>query len=212
MDKVERWLERAYEAGGNRDTLDRLYDEWARDYDRHIWSTGNPYIAIATGMVGRHIQSFEASILDAGCGTGNMAQVLHQMGYQKLDGLDPSAGMLAAAREKGVYQALHKLALGGEVDLPDESYDAVVASGVLTHGHAPPESLDGIVKLVKPNGVIIFSLSEIAGKEQGFNEKLAELERNSTWIELDRSRLFRTYPFLEREAHVHHWICVYRKL
>ncbi len=80
VDEVERWLERVYEAGGDRGTLDRLYDEWARDYDRHIWSTGNPYIAIATGMAGRHIQSFDASILDVGCGTGAVSEYLRSIG------------------------------------------------------------------------------------------------------------------------------------
>ena len=211
MDEVDKWLERVYQAGGDRDTLDRLYDEWAAEYDRHIWSSGNPYIAIATGMVGRYVPDPKSSILDVGCGTGNMAQVLHQMGYENLEGLDPSAGMLAVAEHKGIYRKLHKLYLAANVDLPDATYDAVVAAGVLTHGHAPPESLDGIVKLVKPGGVIIFSLSEIANNEFGFQAKISELEQAGVWQALDRSRLFRTYPFSEAESHVRHWVCVYRK-
>ena len=162
-------------------------------------------------MVGRHIRDFSASILDAGCGTGNMGQVLHQMGYESLEGLDPSAGMLAIAQRKGVYKALHKLFLAAHVDLPHEGYDAIVAAGVLTHGHAPPESLDGILKLTKPGGTIIFSLSEIASNEMGFGGKMSQLEADGSWRQLDRSRLFRTYPFSEREAHISHWICAYKK-
>ena len=46
--------------------------------------------------------------------------------------------------------------------LPDASYDTVIAVGVLIHGHAPTESLDGIFKLPKRDGIIIFSLSQIA--------------------------------------------------
>ena len=211
MADIETWLKRVYEAGGDRDTLDQAYDEWARDYDRQLWATGNPYLAIATGMVGRHLPSNDAVILDAGCGTGNMAQVLHQMGYENLEGLDPSEGMLAMARRKDVYRALHKLTLGARIDLPDESYDAVVAAGVLTHGHAPPESLDGIVRLVKPGGMIIFSLSQIAHDELGFKEKLAELDASGAWTALEPSRLFRMYPFSDQQAHLRHWIRVYRK-
>ena len=52
MEELELWLERVYAAGGDRATLDGLYDEWANDYDRHLWSSGNPYIAIAAGMAG----------------------------------------------------------------------------------------------------------------------------------------------------------------
>jgi len=71
-------------------------------------------------------------VLDAGCGTGNMAKVLHQMGYSNLDGLDPSPGMLDEARRKNIYQNLHQLVLDAKVSLPDHSYDAVVAAGVET--------------------------------------------------------------------------------
>ena len=211
MDELEWWLEKVYASGGDKETLERLYDEWAKDYDQQLWASGNPYIAVSAGMVGRHIPAYDAVILDAGCGTGNMAQVLHQMGFEHLEGLDPSAGMLAVAERKGIYRALHQLALGSQVDLPQESYDAVVASGVLTHGHAPPESIDGILKPAKPQGVVIFSLSEIAYEDHGFKQKMAEHEENGKWIKLDRSRLFRTYPFSEREAHLRHWVFVYRK-
>jgi len=211
MEDLETWLERVYQADGERKTLDTLYDEWSKDYDQQLWASGNPYIAIATGLVGRHVHDYEAKILDAGCGTGNMAQVLHQMGYRNIEGLDPSAGMLAVAQRKEVYQQLHQLYLDAQIDLVDDSFDAVVAAGVLTHGHAPPESLDGILKLTRPGGVIIFSLSAIAYEELGFKQKIARLEESGQWQKLDQSLLFRTYPFSEKEAHLRHWVLAYRK-
>ena len=211
MDELEVWLEKVYEAGGDRRTLEELYDGWARDYDQHIWASGNPYIAVATGFAGRYISSFESSILDAGCGTGNMAQILHQMGYQCLHGLEPSGGMLEVARRKGFYQQLHQLALSAQIDLPNESYDAIVALGVLTVGHAPPESLDGMLKLLKPGGPLIFSLAKMAYEEHGFKEHMTALETAGKMTALDRSQLFRTYPFSEKEAHIHHWVFVFGK-
>lgn len=212
MEDLETWLDRVYASGGDRDTLDKLYDQWAKEYDQQLWASGNPYIAIETGMVGRHVSDYDARILDVGCGTGNMAQVLHQMGYNNLEGLDPSAGMLAVAEQKGVYKKLHPLFLGESIELESESYDAVVASGVLTHGHAPPDSLDGIIKITKPGGIIIFSLSKIAYDDHGFGNKMAQLDDTSAWEFLDRSRLFRTYPFSEKEKNIRHWVCAYRKL
>ncbi len=211
MQDLETWLERVYQADGERKTLDALYDEWAHDYDQQLWASGNPYIAIAAGFVGRHVTDFGARILDAGCGTGNMAQILHQMGYLNLEGLDPSSGMLSIAEKKGVYQQLYPLYLGADVDLPDAAYDAVVAAGVLTHGHAPPESLDGILKLVKSGGVIVFSLSVIAYEEYGFKQKIDELDASGAWRQLDQSRRFRTYPFSDKEAHLRHWVMAYAR-
>lgn len=211
MEELETWLERVYQADGDRDTLDALYDEWAEDYDRQLWASGNPYIAIAAGFVGRHVPDFDARILDAGCGTGNMAQILHQMGYRNLDGLDPSSGMLAIAERKQIYQNLYPHSLGAQVDLPDGSYDAVVAAGVLTHGHAPPESLDGILKLIRDDGVVVFSLSSVAYEDFGFKDKIEELNAAGAWEKLGQSLLFRTYPFSDQEAHLRHWIMVFRK-
>lgn len=212
MEELETWLERVYQADGDRDTLDALYDEWAEDYDRQLWASGNPYIAISAGFVGRHVPDFDARILDAGCGTGNMAQILHQMGYRNLDGLDPSSGMLAIAERKQIYQNLYPHSLGAQVELPDASYDAVVAAGVLTHGHAPPESLDGILKLIREDGVVVFSLSSVAYEDYGFKRKIEELDAAGAWEKLGQSLLFRTYPFSDQEAHLRHWIMVFRKL
>ena len=140
-----------------------------------------------------------------------MAQILTQMGYQNIDGLDPSEGMLEIARSKNIYQSLHQLYLDSEVDLADASYDAIVAAGVLTHGHAPPESLVGMLKLVKPGGIIIFSLSEIAYDVHGFANMMAQLETSRDWKQLDRSNLFRTYPFSDKEAHLRHWVYAFQK-
>lgn len=211
MEDLDTWLERVYQADGDHATLETLYDQWARNYDQQIWASGNPYIAVAAGFTGRLLPDFDAKILDAGCGTGNMAQVLQQMGYRNIDGLDPSSGMLAVARNKQIYQRLHQLYLDSQIDLPDASYDAVVAAGVLTHGHAPPEALDGILKLTRNGGVILFSLSQIAFDEFGFKQKIAELEAVGSWRKLDQSNLFRTYPFSGKEAHLRHWVLAFQK-
>jgi len=211
MEDLETWLERVYQADGDHDQLQTLYDEWARDYDQQLWASGNPYIAIATGMVGRHVADFDAKILDAGCGTGNMAQILHQMGYRNIDGLDPSPGMLEIARGKEIYRELHQLYLDSRVDLPQKSYDAVVAAGVLTHGHAPPEALDGILGLARQGAAIVFSLSLIAFEEYGFRDKIEALESAGAWQKMDQSQLFRTYPFSEQEGHLRHWVLAFRK-
>ena len=211
MEDLETWLERVYQADGDHDQLQELYDEWARDYDQQLWASGNPYIAIATGMVGRHVADFDAKILDAGCGTGNMAQILHQMGYRNIDGLDPSPGMLEIARGKEIYRELHQLYLDSRVDLPQKSYDAVVAAGVLTHGHAPPEALDGILGLARQGAAIVFSLSLIAFEEYGFRDKIEALESAGAWQKMDQSQLFRTYPFSEQEGHLRHWVLAFRK-
>lgn len=208
---LEERLDAVYQTGGDREELDRIYDDWARDYDQALWASGNPYIALMAGMVGRYVPDKNARILDDGCGTGNMAQVLQGIGYRNIVGLDPSEGMLAVARAKGCYAELHKLLLGAKVDLPANSFDAVTAAGVLTHGHAPPDSVAGLLAVAKPGAPIIFSISKIAVEEGGFGESIAALAAAGAWRLEERTEPFRTYPYSDQYADLRHWICVYRK-
>ena len=210
-DDLENKLDAVYQAGGDRERLDRLYDDWAQEYDQDLWASGNPYIALMAGLAGRYIAERDARILDGGCGTGNMAALLSLIGYRNIVGLDASDGMLAAARAKDCYRELHKGLLGAEIDLPAESFDAVTAAGVLTHGHAPPDSLDGLLRVAKPGAPLIFSISRIAIEEGGFGQKIAELDRSGAWSLEERTEPFRTYPFSARYADLRHWISVYRK-
>ena len=210
-DKLEGWLDAVYETDGDRGKLDGLYDEWALSYDQDLWASGNPYLALMMAMVGRHVPDLGDRILDGGCGTGNMAQLMHQLGYTNIIGIDASDGMLEAARNKGCYAELHKLLLGETIDLPANSFDAVTAAGVLTHGHAPPSSLDGLLAIAKPGAPIIFSISTPAAEEGGFAERITALEQSGSWELAEQTKPFRTYPFSDEYADLRHWISVYRK-
>lgn len=208
---LETRLDEVYETHGDRDKLDQAYDSWATDYDKDLWASGNPYVALMLGLVGRYIPDRNARILDGGCGTGNMGFLMHLIGYRNVVGIDASDGMLAAARQKDCYGELHKLLLGKHIDLPAGSFDAVTAAGVLTHGHAPPESLDGLLEIARPGAPIIFSISRPAVEEGGFGGKIAALENSGAWTLEEQTESFRTYPFSAQYEDLRHWICVYRK-
>ena len=208
---IDERLDQVYQSGGERAKLDEAYNDWARSYDQDVWGSGNPYIALMSGLAGRYIQNREAAILDAGCGTGNMAALLYLLGYRNLTGIDASAGMLAAAEAKGIYRNLHQGLLGESIKLPSEHYDALTAAGVLTHGHAPPESLRGLLTLLKPGAPIIFSISKIAVEDGGYGPVMAALEAEGAWVLEEQTAPFQTYPFSETHSELRHWVYVYRK-
>ena len=60
--------------------------------------------------------------------------------------------MLAEARRKAVYGDLREATLGEELDYESGGYDGVLASGVLTTGHAPATCLDELVRITRPEG------------------------------------------------------------
>lgn len=76
----------------------------------------------------RHIPNNTATLLELGCGNGELGILLKKMGYE-IDGLDLSAEMLALAKEKqeeaGVYFPLNQ---GDMRDLSAfDSYDGVIS-------------------------------------------------------------------------------------
>ena len=211
MENIEYWVDRVYAAGGDRQQLNRLYDAWAADYEQHKWATGNPVIAVSAGLIGRHLGDFGARILDAGCGAGNLGLVLHQIGYDNLEALDSSAGMLEMARRKSIYRALHQLFLEPGIDLPADRYDLVAATGVFTEGHAPPDALDGMLELARPGGIILFSLTDQAAHSLGFAERIAGLDATDAWRALERTEPFRPFPFSADKADIRLRVYVFEK-
>lgn len=204
-------LDDVMQAGGDRTRLDSVYDDWARAYDQDLWASGNPYFAVLAAMTARYVPDRTMSILDCGCGTGLVGELLAILGYRNVAGLDASAGMLEAARVKGCYTELHQLLLGATIDLPDGSFDALTAGGVLTQGHAPPESLDGMLALTRPGGLILFSMSNAGYENYGFGAHIRDLEASGAWVRVDETRSFRSYPYSNEHADLNHWVSVYRK-
>jgi SAM-dependent methyltransferase len=99
-----------------------------------------------------------APLLDAGAGTGLVGEWLAIIGYPHVEALDISQGMLTVAARKGVYKALHRLALGGDLPFADGHFAGIVSAGVFTTGHVGAEGLDELVRITRPGGVIVLTV------------------------------------------------------
>jgi predicted TPR repeat methyltransferase len=166
-------------AAQNAEELAQRYDEWAASYEDDMDDHGGPREAVEA------LAAFagpDALVLDAGCGTGLVGELLAARGYRNLEGLDLSEGMLAKAAAKGCYTALHQGALGGApLDLPAHRYDAIVCVGVFTRAHAPATSLHELVRLVKPGGYIVFTLRPEFYAASDFKTTMADLTAAGSW-------------------------------
>jgi predicted TPR repeat methyltransferase len=115
-----------------REVADR-YDEWAQSYDDDLtsWSYQAPAV-VAETVVTR--QPVADSVLDVGCGTGLVGRALRARGFAgKLSGLDISHASLDLARQSGAYDSLEQADLQQQLDVEDDSVDAVVCVGVMTY-------------------------------------------------------------------------------
>ena len=180
-----------------------LYDSWAEDYERRILSYGYSTHAVAAWFFGRYVKPEDgAAVLDAGTGTGLMGDILAPLGYRDLVGNDISSNMLELARKKGAYKDLHQMELGKQLDLPTDAFSAVVATGVFTAGHAPPESFDELIGVTRPGGHMIFSVRTDVYEEGGFKEKQEALEREGRWQLLEMSEPFSHVRYEDPELKV----------
>lgn len=150
------------------------YDAWAERYEADMAMAGYRHPAVCLALLARHLPAGSAPILDAGCGTGLIGSWLDIVGYPAADGLDLSEGMLAVARRKGVYRALHRLALGTNLPFADASFAGIVSAGVFTTGHVGPEGLDELARICKPGGAIVLTV-KLPLWEDGFAEHGAGL-------------------------------------
>ena len=179
-----------------------IYDNWAEDYERRIFSYGYSTPAVAAGFFGRYVKPEDGMVLDAGAGSGLMGEVLVPLGYGELVGIDISREMLELARRKGVYKDLREMELGGRLDFPDDAFGAVVSTGVFAAGHAPPESFDDLIRITRPGGHAVFGVRTDVYLEGGFKEKQDALEKESRWQLLEATDPFSHLRFEDPELKV----------
>ena len=132
-----------------------------------------------------HLDDRRAEILDWGCGDGEVGAILTGLGYRVIDGMDATTSMLAGARERGAYRRL--FSSRSPADLPDRSYDAVVASRVFCGEDASVEVLDGLIRLMRAGGVMSVAVAPRGGLADACERMCragALLKMEATWDRL----------------------------
>ena len=173
----DRFLTIAYEARTADETRD-LYDRWAETYDTELIDE-NGYVQPrrCAEMLSRYLTDRRAEILDIGCGTGLAGAALLDEGYSTVDGCDFSPGMLAKARETGLYRRLFEADLNAPpLRAADDAYGAAVAVGVFSFSLIRPDALDDILRVLAPGAPLVIGLNEPFYGEGAMNDKLHALE------------------------------------
>jgi predicted TPR repeat methyltransferase len=117
----------------------RLFDQYAPHFDAHLID-GLGYRApallrdaVAEVCVRTHRPMHFGRALDLGCGTG-LAGAAFRDCVEHLEGVDLSAGMIAQARTKGVYDALYVEDLVDHLRATaDRDFDLILAADVLVY-------------------------------------------------------------------------------
>lgn len=110
-----------------------------------------------TDLLGRLMPPAPAAVADLGCGTGSLAVVLAQAGYE-VHGLDGSDRMLAAAREKARAAGVEMELRSGDAAAPPyarASFDVVLDRHVLWALPDPSDALARWSRLLRPGGRLV---------------------------------------------------------
>ena len=156
--------------------LRALYRDWARSYDT-AFSEAEGYqlphaVALQFVMAGG-----KGPVLDAGAGTGLVAEHLVRHGISDIDGLDISPEMLEVATQKGVYRGvlLHDMGQATPLNRQHE-YGGLVSAGTFTLGHAGPDDLLRLTGWCAPGALCVISVNSQHFVDAGFAATLARAD------------------------------------
>ena len=106
----------------------------------------------------------QATLLDYGCGTGPMAELLvKEYGFKTVDGLEPNQGLLEVARKKGFMRKLYQIgSRDDQSQLGEKPYDVLFSTGVffVSPSHPDLSCLAKLCTLVKKGGYILICSGE----------------------------------------------------
>ena len=135
----------------------------ANDAPGYERSMGRWSRLLAEGFVAALDLPDAGRFLDAGCGTGALAEALiTRHPARDILGIDPSAEYIAAARNN---LPLARFATGDihALDLPDASQDAAMALLVLEFVASPGQALAEMARVTRPGGLVAAAMWDFFG-------------------------------------------------
>ena len=166
----------------NKEELEELYKVWANNYDHDVIEViGYVGHLITSELLIKYIDNSKAKILDAGCGTGLVGEILHERKFNNIVGIDFSQTMLDKALKKKVYKSLSLSDLTEKLAFKDNTFDAIVCAGTFTCGHIGPEAFLEFIRVTKIGGYISFTVRDQEWDLLPYEKTIQELEEKNLW-------------------------------
>ena len=186
------------------DEVMKYYDAWGikNKYDQDMidWNYSGPKETVQ--VFKKYAKNKDIKIYDAGCGTGLVGAELKKFGYKYFDGADLSQKLLDLV-PKELYQNLSKVDLNKNIEIKNNTYDAIMCVGTFTFAHVKPHALDEFVRIVKNKGLICFTINEGIYEKYGFDKKIDELKKNKSW---NVKEFFKSNYISSKDVNA--WLCL----
>ena len=134
------------------------FDEQAADYDENtsLMYSRNGKIScqrIRELLAGRQYDT----LLDVGCGTGYLIELLRQDNQAQLIGLDLSPAMIEQAKKKRIPHSKWLVGRSDKLPVADESVDVVTCSQSFHHYPETESALREVYRVLRPGGIYVLS-------------------------------------------------------
>ncbi len=142
----------------NRDPVDPVVKEYsaaAKDYDEQ-WSF---YVDGTTRATMSRLEiAPTASVLDVGCGTGELlVRLAAKYPNARLSGLDPVPEMLAVGRTKLSENVDLRAGWANELPWPDGAFDVVVSCNMFHYITHPVAAVQEMERVLRPGGRFVIT-------------------------------------------------------
>lgn len=203
-------LEQSYTLSTPEDNAD-YYDAFASTYDAEFADTlGWHYPAAIAAAYRDAATTTDTPIVDIGCGTGLVADVLN-LPQEQIDGVDISPEMLGISEKKEVYRSLFEVDITESLDAIKNNYGAVLSAGTFTYGHVGPEPLESLLGVARANALFVIGVRKTFFQEANFQPVLRGMEARGLIKNLQVAEV----PMYAKAGHDHSddtaFALVYRK-
>lgn len=154
------------------DDMRDIYRDWSKTYDADVagWGYATPArVAMALRRAGANV---DKPVLDFGCGTGLSGLALKGVGFAVIDGTDITPEMLEQAEKRGVYRQVWRGEAGSLGHVRRGDYPTIAATGVVSLGAAPPETLDLLLDALGAGGHLAFSFNDATLADRAYTDRL----------------------------------------
>jgi predicted TPR repeat methyltransferase len=148
--------------------VERTFDSFASSFDSRLARLlyRAPEL-VATMLEESGLErSKRLDVLDAGCGTGLCGQLVAPYA-RRLVGVDLSAGMLAQAKARNVYDELVKRELTDYLTDSSGSFDVIVSADTLCYFGPLEGVIAASAEALRPDGRLIFTVEELVDGDSG---------------------------------------------
>jgi len=135
-----------------------LFDAYADNFERDLVENLKYQTpGLLADAIKRHVSSTALAILDMGCGTGLMGELVHPIG-RTLTGVDLSANMLEKARQRQIYDHLFCCDLTQFLQTQDKMFDLAIAADVFVYLGDLSQVFPAVRRSLRTGGLFCFSV------------------------------------------------------